>query len=231
VTIETTLTWRGNMRFVRDILTRANPVEIQRAVIYPWRRWVLTERIPYMYQAKGAIPSEQPRWAKLSEWTYAQKGPDRNLVMLSANKFLGTSMMRSYQLQVLSEGGNNFRLRLFNTARSRSKWSPGFDYPSVLHTGSSPYSVRPRPDGPGRMRIPFLGSFRMEGSKTVFHAGRAGKARKPRGAKTWDQFSMYRMETHPTGAPPRPHIKFYRVDALELAQRTINWCMDKRTTA
>lgn len=229
--------WRGNMRFVRDIIKRADPVVIQREVLFPWRRWVLEERIPMMYQAKGAVPSEQPRWAKLSEWTYGQKGPAKSLVMLSAKQYSGSAMVKRYNVKWRSSGSNSFDIMLWNTARSSSKWSPGFDYPSALHTGWGPYTVRPRPGGPGYLRIPFLGSFGMGEQGLTFKAGKAGKqlvgTRKTKKGRTvakyrkgvYSQFDMYRAITKPSGAPARPHIKFFRMDALELAQRVVDWCM------
>ncbi len=239
--------WKGNMRFVRDIIERADPIQIQRNVLMPWRRWVLDWRIPAMYRAKGVVPSEQPRWAKLSEWTYAQKGSAKNLLMLSARQFSGDTMVRAYEIRWQNAGGNNFETRLRNAAKSRSKWSKGYAYPSALHTGWGPYTVKPRADGPGILMIPFLGSFRaiktytgeqrmaksgkatrvmVDTGKKEFHAGRAKAGTKGRG---YDTMTMFRAETHPTGAPPRPHIKFYRMDALELAQRVIDWCMDRKT--
>ena len=229
--IKAKVEWRGNLRFVHDILKRAEPAEIEREVLVPWKSWILENRILWMYQAKGAIPSEQPRWAKLSEWTYAMKGNAKGLLMQSARGMGRGSMPRSYVIAWTPTASRGFRIAMVNTARSSSPWSPGFDYPSVLHTGWGPYTVRPRKAG-GALRIPFLGSWRAnkETGAREFHAGRAviGKSKK-RSQAVYATLDMFRVETHPTGAPARPHIKFYRMDVLELAQRTLDWCMKGRT--
>ncbi len=219
--------WTGNMRFVGQILHRAEPAEVEKAVLSPWRGWVLGFRIPSMFARRGEIPGEQKAWAPLSEWTYSQKGAAKSLLMISARGNAPGTLLGSYAID-WSRGAKTWTIVLSNAARSASKWSPGFDYPSALHRGWDGYTVKPRTDGPGYLAIPFLGSWRKVKTtgELQFHAGKGKRKGKGKAATTtFDSYVMFRKETHPTGAPARPHLLFYRLDALELCDRAVKWAL------
>jgi hypothetical protein len=137
------------------------------------------------------------------------------------------SLARSYNVKFTTSTGKFWSLTIDNTAKSKSKWSPGFDYPSALHQGWGPYTVRPRngmilaiPVMGAQTKKGFkVGSYKSKvgggfGSKFTYHAQSAGV--------------IFAMETHPKGAPPRPHIRFYGMDVLELADRTVLWALEAK---
>jgi len=145
-----------------------------------------------------------------------------------------------------------------NRARSTSKWSPGYDYPSALHAGWGPYTVKPRADGPGFLAWPMRAGTqiaasmgRMTGTgheglgwyKTTFEKQKSGKMKKIRMTRSGiysaaqlaaakkhrehvsiDQSGWFgARETHPQGAPARPHIKFFDIDAIMLGRKVLDY--------
>ncbi len=236
---------RGSIRTAERALALADPITLQREVIDPWARWVLHKRIPKMYWNKGRIAGAdgQMSWYALSKWTIASKG------VLSywggvANRGKSTTplsteqlrMARSYRIAQHRLGGANWLFKLDNTARSRSKWSRGFDYPSALHTGWGPYIVRPRPGNKRGLAWPMqqgtvisasTGRSDTGGSMARRGLARGGKRTKSGnvGKLLVDAAIAHAWETHPKGAPPRPHIRWFKVDVIELGSRQLNWIM------
>jgi hypothetical protein len=212
----------GNLSAVRAAIKRADPEVIYREVFGPFMQWVLRERIPKMYSERGRVAMYgQPAWLALSKWTIASKGQGSFIggagkggTVTAPMQTAQMDMARSYRTGVKKTGPASFRFEMTNAARSRSKWSPGFDYPSALHAGWGPYTVRPRPDGPGflawRMKAQTIGAG--TGRATV---GRFGLRKKASVDNGW----VRAQETHPSGAPARPHIKWFRLDIIALGER------------
>lgn len=209
----------GDLSAVRAAIKRSHPEVIYREVFGPFMQWVLRVRIPKMYVEKGRVAMDgQPAWLALSKWTIASKGQGsfirgvgRGGSVIAPMQTAQMTMGRSYETTVKKTGPESFRFEMTNAARSKSRWSPGFDYPSALHEGWGPYTVRPRPDGPGflawPMRAQTIGA--STGRATV---GMFGMRKKASVSGGW-----YRaQETHPSGAPPRPHIRWFRIDIIAL---------------
>lgn len=209
---------KGNLAKFHGILERAEPAQLQAQVFGPFMGWITRIRIPRMYLLKGRVSGAdgQPAWAALSKWTIAAKGTGKvsGVSALSPMVTNAMRMARSYVVNATSQGSGNWRFILENKSRSTSRWSPGFDYPSALHTGWMPYDVKPRPDGPGFLVIPMMKGTVIKGSM----------GRKGTGAglgKTIAGDRMIAMKTRPNGAPARPHIKFFRIDVIALGKMTL----------
>ena len=238
----------GDLSAVRAAIKRANPEVLYREVFGPFQQWVLRVRIPKMFFRKGQVSGAdgQPAWLALSKWTIASKGQGEYLggpkgrgSVISPMNSSSQLMMRSYDSTVAKTGPGSYRFTLTNKARSTSRWSPGFDYPSALHEGWGPYTVRPRPDGPGflawRTQAQTIGAStgrltssgdaltrafatRGLGWELKYSKGKSGKrtGKHKRVAASIDNGYSFAGETHPTGAPARPHIKWFRIDIIVL---------------
>lgn len=229
---------RGNTRKVRGMVRRAGLLELETHCFRPFENWVVQKRIPLMYWQKGRVTGTdaQPVWLALSKWTIASKGVGHFISgagargsTLSPMVTSAMKMARSYVITHLRSSATVFRFEMTNTARSISKWSPGFDYPSALHTGWGPYTVRPRADGPG-----FLAWPTRKGSVIGASMGRASsheslsRSGAVRGAKKGKTLTvaadwMRAMVTHPSGAPAREHIKFFAIDAIALGRKVLDY--------
>lgn len=240
----------GDLSAVRAAIERADPEVLYREVFGPFQQWVLRVRIPKMYWNKGRISGAdgQPAWYALSKWTIASKGQGQFIGGAGARGTVTTpmqtsqmTMARSYESRVTKTGSAAWRFEMTNTARSTSKWSPGFDYPSALHEGWGPYTVKPRPDGPGFLAWPMkqqtigasLGRITYSGDliTRVFATRGLGwklkyknhTAYRKRVKAEIDSDSAFAKETHPSGAPSRPHIKFFRLDIIALGELVKNF--------
>lgn len=257
---------------VRGVLARTDQAQLAAAVFDPWARWLLHSRIPTMYWQGGRVSGAdgQPQWSALSKWTIASKGV-MSYVTPGARGGQSTKpmitaeirMAQSYHLDQQRLTPTSWLFRLTNTAKARSKYSPLFPYPSILHTGCGPWVVRPRPDNKrgvlawpmmkgtvitaamGRARSgAALSGFGYESYVGRIRRGKKGpsfvqvKATSGRKALTPQQYQTrtvrrkketvgsnwaFALETHPQGIPPRPHIKFFRADVIELGRRQLDY--------
>jgi hypothetical protein len=234
---------QGNTRKVRDMIRRAGMAEIERHCIGPFEHFVLHQRIPIMYSQGGRVtsasadaPDGQPAWPALSKWTIASKGVSiytgvastggRSLTPLVTNAM---KMCQAYMITYVKSSATVFRFELTNTARSSSKWSPGYDYPSALHTGWGPYEVKPKATGPGFLAWPIQKGTVISGSMGRKDTGttltkygiakRKGKAK----ALTVASSLAFAFTTHPSGAPARPHIKFFAIDSIMLGRKVLDY--------
>jgi hypothetical protein len=240
--------WSGDTTWIGKILERTDPADLERCVFSPFERWVTDWRIPELYRRKGRIGGEGIAWAALSKWTLASKGTSKygegsaaagssSLMPLVSS---GLKMMKSYAITIARVGRLDWIMTLSNLARSTSKWSPGFDYPSALHCGWDEYTVRPRADGPG-----FLAWRVKQGTVIGGSMGRVGTGDTLRSSGVTSSFAlsmtrgkrpkaqaqmvradwMRAKETHPKGSPPRPHIMFINFDAQKLGLATIRFVL------
>jgi len=195
--------WSGDLRFLKEAIERTKPGEMQTRVFAPWVRWVTGWRIPEMYRHRGRVSGAdgQMQWPVLKQATRQQKSGPSNMALTSSTAPGSNRMMNAYKVVTRRLSDFGYRFTISNEARSQSKWSKGFDYPSALHTGWPEYDVRPRSDGPG-----FL-AWQLKSGAWVF-------ARK----------------THPQGAPPRPHIRFFGYDVTKLGKLALEYILTGRTT-
>lgn len=245
---------QGDTEWVGKILARTDSVILERNVFGPFIRWILGWRIPELYRRRGVVGGEGVPWPALSKWTLASKGVQKfgedsaapgvsSLLPLVSGSL---HMLRSFMVTHVKTGPMEWLLTLRNIARSTSRWSPGFDYPSALHRGWGPYTVKPRAGGPGVLMWPLRygtvigasmgrreteGSLLRSGTVSVLQKkGKHGKYSfvygKPK-AKNLMVTSemMIAMETHPKGAPPRPHIMFLESDARKLGAATCRYVL------
>jgi hypothetical protein len=84
-----------------------------------------------------------------------------------------------------------------STISNRARASTGFDYPSALHDGWGPYTV---PKGGAK-----------KGVKLAWKTA----------AGNWNVYG----ETHPQGAPARPHLRFFGKDARKFMQTMARWVL------
>jgi hypothetical protein len=236
--------WSGDVNWIGKVLERADPADLEHKVFSPFRRWILNWRLPELYRHKGRIGGEGVTWAALSKWTLASKGTGKfgeGTASAGASALMplvsaANKMMAAYKLGVTRTGRTEWVMTLSNSARSTSKWSPGFDYPSALHRGWKDYVVKPRPGGPGflawavrpgtvigaSMGRRDTGGSLLTGGITQAH-GKTGKAQKV----VTDRVVAH--ETHPKGAPPRRHICFFPSDAQKLGLATMGFILRGET--
>ena len=216
--------WTGDLRWLKEAIERTQPSVLQARVFDPWMRWVTKWRIPEMYRHGGRVSGGdgQMQWRALSASTKEAKEAHYQKARTRTSKYTGhqiitslsdryqplvgksaaeSTMMKAYRIVSRRLSGFGYRFVISNEARSKSKWSPGFDYPSALHTGWPAYDVYPRADGPG-----FL-AWQLKGGDWAFA-----------------------RHTHPKGAPGRPHIRFFGYDVAKLGKLALEYILTGRTT-
>ena len=216
--------WSGDLRWLKETIERTKPAVLQHDVFDPWMRWVTKWRIPEMYRHGGRVSGGdgQMQWKALSASTKEAKEAHWQTARTRTSKYSGhqivtslsghylplvgksageSKMMKAYKIVSghLSQFG--WRFTISNEARSTSKYSPGFDYPSALHTGWPAYDVNPRPGGPGFLAWPLAGGG-------------------------W----AFARHTHPKGAPARPHIRFFGYDVSKLGKIALEYILTGKTT-
>jgi len=195
--------WSGDLLWIKRAIERTNPAELKRHVFDPWIKWVLEWRIPGMYAHKGRVSGAdgQMQWRALSPATKAQKEGPANTPLVSSASPTSNKMMRAYKVITRKLHGMGYRFTISNEARSTSKYSRGFDYPSAQHLGWPDYEVKPRADGPGFLAWPLKSGG-------------------------W----AFARHTHPKGAPGRPHIRFFGYDVAKLGKLAMEFILTGRTT-
>jgi hypothetical protein len=218
----------GSLAAVKAAIKRTRPEVLQRECFGPFQRWVRDIRILGMFRHQGRVSGEdgQMGWPALSKWTLASKGVGQFASGRGARGNTAAPMQtaeermaHSYRTDVAKTGAASWRFGLDNYARSTSKWSPGFDYPSALHRGWGPYTVRPRAGGPGFLAWPMRRGTILTGGRagTGETMGRVTRRMSKKGSTRIVSGDWARaMETHPKGAPPRPHIRWFHVDTAAL---------------
>jgi hypothetical protein len=204
--ISASIKWIGDVKFVGKMSKRGAGAALDRAVMKPWATEILRERIPSMFRAGGAVPGRggQGRWARLTPSTIEKKGSDVVLLAAGSAAWRFGSLVRSYAIDVKRRGLRAFELTLTNRARSKPWRSASgemvddkFDYPSALHRGWEGYDVFPRPDNPTGLL-----SWRLADGDWVFAD-----------------------HTHPSGAPPRPHLLFHGPWTRKLFTAAARWIL------
>lgn len=215
--------WSGDLRWLKEALERTHPAVLQRRVFDPWIQWVLKWRIPEMYRTGGRVSGGdgQMQWRALSRATKEAKEAHWQTTRTRVSKYTGnlvvvgltdrykplvgqsaaqTKMMRAYKIVTRKLETFGYRFTISNEARSQSPHSPGFDYPSALHTGWPAYHVYPKKEG-GLLAWPLKGG-------------------------DW----AFARHTHPKGAPARPHIRFFGYDVAKLGKLALEFILTGRTT-